>query len=98
MASVWKTAGMGAAAALAVPVAGLSGLAAAGFTLIFVLAMFGVGPARLSQTSLWELLTSKLMLYLLVDRASAYWSAAPKAMSVTGAQAPRRTSPEQKSA
>lgn len=49
MTSVWKTAGMGAAAGLAVPVAGLSGLAAAGFTLILVLAMFGVGPARLSQ-------------------------------------------------
>ena len=62
MASVWKTAGMGAAAALAVPVAGLSGLAAAGLTLILVLAMFGVGPARLSQTSLWGLLTSELML------------------------------------
>ena len=69
MASVWKTAGMGAAAGLAVPVAGLSGLAAAGFTLIFVLAMFGVGPARLSQTSLWELLTSELMLYLLISLA-----------------------------
>lgn len=55
--------GMGAAAALAVPVAGLSGLAAAGLTLILVLAMFGVGPARLSQTSLWGLLTSELMLY-----------------------------------
>lgn len=69
MASVGKTAGMGAAAGLAVPVAGLSGLAAAGFTLIFVLAMFGVGPARLSQTSLWELLTSELMLYLLISLA-----------------------------
>ncbi|TVT57080.1 MAG: hypothetical protein FHK80_09795 [Azoarcus sp. PHD] len=69
MASVWKTAGTGAAAGLAVPVAGLSGLAAAGFTLILVLAMFGVGPARLSQTSLWELLTSKLMLYLLISLA-----------------------------
>lgn len=45
MASVWKTAGMGAAAGLAVPVAGLSGLAAAGLTLILVLAMVGVGPA-----------------------------------------------------
>ena len=69
MASVWKTAGMGAAAGLAVPVAGLSGLAAAGFALILVLAMFGVGPARLSQTSLWELLTSELMLYLLISLA-----------------------------
>lgn len=69
MASVWKTAGMGAAAALAVPVAGLSGLAAAGLTLILVLAMFGVGPARLSQTSLWGLLTSELMLYLLISLA-----------------------------
>jgi len=69
MASVWKTAGMGAAAGLAVPVAGLSGLAAAGLTLILVLAMFGVGPARLSQTSLWELLTSELMLYLLISLA-----------------------------
>lgn len=68
MASVWKTAGMGAAA-LAVPVAGLSGLAAAGLTLILVLAMFGVGPARLSQTSLWGLLTSELMLYLLISLA-----------------------------
>ena len=53
MASVWKTAGMGAAAGLAVPVAGLSGLAATALTLILVLAMVGVGPARLSQTSLW---------------------------------------------
>lgn len=35
----------------------------------FVLAMFGVGPARLSQTSLWELLTSELMLYLLISLA-----------------------------
>jgi len=60
---------MGAAAGPAVPVAGLSGLAAAGFTLILVLAMFGVGPARLSQTSLWELLTSKRMLYLLISLA-----------------------------
>lgn len=68
MASVWKTAGMGAAA-LAVPAAGLSGLAAAGFTLILVLAMVGVGPARLSQTSLWGLLTSELMLYLLISLA-----------------------------
>ena len=69
MASVWKTAGMGAAAGLAVPVAGLSGLAAAGLTLILVLAMFGVGPASLSQTSLWGLLTSELMLYLLISLA-----------------------------
>ena len=69
MASVWKTAGMGAAAGLAVPVAGLSGLAAAGFALILVLAMFGIGPARLSQTSLWGLLTSELMLYLLISLA-----------------------------
>ena len=69
MASVWKTAGMGAAAGLAVPVAGLSGLAAAGFTLILVLAMFGVGPARLSQTSLWGLFSSELMLYLLISLA-----------------------------
>lgn len=69
MASVWKTAGVGAVAGLAVPVAGLSGLAAAGLTLIFVLAMFGVGPARLSQTSLWGLLTSELMLYLLISLA-----------------------------
>ena len=69
MASVWKTAGMGAAAGLAVPVAGLSGLAATGLTLILVLAMFGVGPARLSQTSLWGLLTSELMLYLLISLA-----------------------------
>ncbi len=69
MASVWKTAGMGAAAGLAVPVAGLSGLAAAGFALILVLAMIGVGPARLSQASLWGLLTSELMLYLLISLA-----------------------------
>ena len=69
MARVWKTAGMGAAAGLAVPVAGLSGLAAAGFALILVLAMFGVGPARLSQASLWGLLTSELMLYLLISLA-----------------------------
>ncbi len=69
MARVWKTAGMGAAAGLAVPVAGLSGLAAAGFALILVLAMFGVGPARLSQSSLWGLLTSELMLYLLISLA-----------------------------
>ena len=69
MASVWKTAGVGAAAGLAVPVAGLSGLAAAGLTLILVLAMFGVGPARLSQASLWGLLTSELMLYLLISLA-----------------------------
>lgn len=69
MASVWKTAGMGAAAGLAVPVAGLSGLAAAGLTLILVLAMVGVGHARLSQTSFWGLLTSELMLYLLISLA-----------------------------
>ena len=69
MASVWKTAGVGAAAGLAVPVAGLSGLAAAGLTLILVLAMFGVGPARLSQPSLWGLLTGELMLYLLISLA-----------------------------
>ena len=31
--------------------------------------MFGVGPARLSQTSLWGLLTSELMLYLLISLA-----------------------------
>ena len=69
MASVWKTAGVGAAAGLAVLVAGLSGLAAAGLTLILVLAMIGVGPARLSQASLWGLLTSELMLYLLISLA-----------------------------
>ena len=69
MASVWKTAGVGAAAGLAVPVAGLSGLATAGLTLILVLAMVGVGPARLSQASLWGLLTSELMLYLLISLA-----------------------------
>ena len=69
MASVWKTAGMGVAAGLAVPVAGLSGLAATALTLILVLAMVGVGPARLSQTSLWGLLTSELMLYLLISLA-----------------------------
>ncbi len=69
MASVWKTAWMGVAAGLAVPVAGLSGLAAAGLTLILVLAMVGVGPARLSQASLWGLLTSELMLYLLISLA-----------------------------
>ena len=69
MASVWKTAGMGAAAGLAVPVAGLSGLAATALTLILVLAMVGVGPARLSQASLWGLLTSELMLYLLISLA-----------------------------
>lgn len=69
MASVWKTAGVGAVAGLAVPVAGLSGLAAAGLTLILVLAMVGVGPARLSQASLWGLLTSELMLYLLISLA-----------------------------
>ena len=69
MASVWKTAGVGAAAGLAVLVAGLSGLAAAGLTLILVLAMVGVGPARLSQASLWGLLTSELMLYLLISLA-----------------------------
>lgn len=61
--------GVGAAAGLAVPVAGLSGLAAAGLTLILVLAMIGVGPARLSQASLWGLLTSELMLYLLISLA-----------------------------
>lgn len=69
MASVWKTAGVGAAAGLAVLVAGLSGLAAAGLTLILVLAMVGVGPARLSQASLWGMLTSELMLYLLISLA-----------------------------
>ncbi len=69
MASVWKTAGFGAVTGLAVPVAGLSGLVAAGLTLILVLAMFGVGPARLSQTSPWGLLTSELMLYLLISLA-----------------------------
>lgn len=69
MASVWKTAGVGAAAGLAVPVAGLSGLAATALTLILVLAMVGVGPARLSQASLWGLLTSELMLYLLISLA-----------------------------
>ncbi len=31
--------------------------------------MVGVGPARLSQTSLWGLLTSELMLYLLISLA-----------------------------
>ncbi len=56
-------------AGLAVPVAGLSGLAATALTLILVLAMVGVGPARLSQTSLWGLLTSELMLYLLISLA-----------------------------
>lgn len=49
MASVWKTAGLGVAAALAVPVAGLSGLASVGLTLILLLAAFGFGPARSSQ-------------------------------------------------
>ena len=63
MASVWKTAGLGVAAALAVPVAGLSGLASVGLTLILLLAAFGFGPARSSQESIWGLLTSESMFY-----------------------------------
>ena len=69
MASFWKTIGVGAAAGLAVPVAGLSGLATAGFSLILVLAMFEMGPARSSRSSVWGLLTSELMLYLLISLA-----------------------------
>ena len=69
MASFWKTIGVGAAAGLAVPVAGLSGLATAGISLILGLAMFGMGPARSSQLSVWGLLTSELMLYLLISLA-----------------------------
>ena len=69
MASIWKTIGVGAAAGLAVPVAGLSGLATAGFSLILGLAIFGMGPARSSQLSVWGLLTSELMLYLLISLA-----------------------------
>lgn len=70
MASVWKTAGVGAAAGLAVPVAGLSGLATAGLLLFMVLATFGIGrPAGVPQPSLWQLLSSKTMLYLFVSGA-----------------------------
>lgn len=69
MASVWKTAGLGAVAALAVPVAGLSGLASVGLALILLLAAFGSGPARSSQESIWGLLTSESMFYLLVSLA-----------------------------
>ena len=69
MASFWKAIGVGAAAGLAVPVAGLSALATAGFSLILVLAMFGMGPARSSRSSVLGLLTSELMLYLLISLA-----------------------------
>ncbi len=69
MASVWKTAWVGAVAGLAVPVAGLSGLATAGFALILVLGMFGIGPERLAKTSAWGLLTGEPMLYLLISLA-----------------------------
>lgn len=68
MANVWKTAGVGAAAGLAVPVAGLSGLATVGLLLFMVLAIFGIGrPAGVHQPSLWQLLSSKTMLYLLIS-------------------------------
>ena len=69
MASMWKTAGISLAAGLAVPVAGLSGLSSAGFLLFLVLAMFGKGPARMPHPTVWGLLTSETMLYLLISLA-----------------------------
>ncbi len=62
MASVWKTAGVGAAAGLAVPVAGIAGLMAAVFVLIIVRCFRGVGqslralaPHPKAQPLVWAL-------------------------------------------
>ena len=62
MASVWKSAGMGAAAGLAVPVAGIAGLMAAGLVLIIVQAgLSNMGPAGSlwGRPSWWALMTSE---------------------------------------
>lgn len=72
MASVWKTAGVGAAAGLAVPVAGIAGLMAAVFVLIIVQAgLSNMGPAGSlwGRPSWWALMTSEWALYLLISLA-----------------------------
>ncbi|MCG9081827.1 hypothetical protein [Laribacter hongkongensis] len=72
MASVWKSAGMGAAAGLAVPVAGIAGLMAAVFVLIIVQAgLSNMGPAGSlwGRPSWWALMTSEWALYLLISLA-----------------------------
>ena len=72
MASVWKSAGMGVAAGLAVPVAGIAGLMAAVFVLIIVQAgLSNMGPAGSlwGRPSWWALMTSEWALYLLISLA-----------------------------
>ncbi|NJP03558.1 hypothetical protein HBH25_22275 [Pseudomonas sp. hsmgli-8] len=69
MAGILKIAGLSVAASLAVPVAGISGLATAGLSLALFLAMFDVGPASMPRASLWQLLTSETTFYLLIALA-----------------------------
>lgn len=69
MKGFWRSAALGAMASLAVPVAGISGLATAGLSLALFLAMFDVGPASMPRVSLWQLLTSETTFYLLIALA-----------------------------
>ncbi|MFV3405181.1 hypothetical protein ACNFIC_14695 [Pseudomonas sp. NY15463] len=69
MSSVMKGAAVGALAGLAIPVAGISGLATAGLGLSMLLALFDVGPAKMPYASLWQLLTSGTMLALVIAGA-----------------------------
>lgn len=72
MANAWKTAGVGAIAGLAVPVAGISGLIAAVSVLIIVQAgLSNMGPAGSlwGKPSWWALMTSEWALYLLISLA-----------------------------
>lgn len=69
MSSLMKGAAVGALAGLAIPVAGLSGLATAGLGLAMLLALFDVGPAKMPYASVWQLLTSGTMLALIIAAA-----------------------------
>lgn len=62
-----KVAGVAAAAGLAIPVAGLSGLLALGSFLFLVLAAFGMGPGHVPHQSAYRLLGSGLMQFFLVS-------------------------------
>jgi len=69
MAGLWKTGLVGAAAGLAIPVGGLSGLFSAGSGAVLLLALFGVGSKEMTRLSLWGLLTSDVMGCLVVSLA-----------------------------
>jgi len=69
MAGLWKTGLVGAAAGLALPIGGISGLLSAGFGSALLLASLGIGSQRMTGLSLWKLLTSDVMGYLILSLA-----------------------------